>query len=31
MGHKTQNGGFLEKGYNDFDYISIIHGDYLHK
>jgi hypothetical protein len=31
MGPKTQNGDFLESGSNDFDYISVIYGDYLPK
>jgi hypothetical protein len=28
---KTENGNFLENGCNDFDYISEVYGDSLHK
>jgi hypothetical protein len=29
MGPKTQNGDFLENGFNDFDLISVSCGDHL--
>jgi hypothetical protein len=29
IGLKTQNISFCENGYNDFDSISVIHGDHI--
>jgi hypothetical protein len=29
MDTNTQSGDFLEIGSNDFDYISVIHGDHV--
>jgi hypothetical protein len=28
---KKQNGSFLENSFTDFDYISVIYGDHVHK